>query len=312
MQLTVRTVRRMGKAMMNEVGIYLNCDKSDSVEMAVKCIRYLRRRGIHVALLNHQMEPDGDPGVHIYPKDEFYKKPDCIVVLGGDGTLLSVARASCIYDMPLFGINLGKLGFLTEGEASNYEHLLEALCDGEFFLEKRMMLSSCIHRPNGESKTFLALNDVLVKNTGFRMMDIKAYAGKNGENMIDFFRADGLIIASPTGSTAYSLAAGGPVVAPGTDVMIVNPICPHRLHDRAYVIAAEEDITIRFDERERDIIVSFDGQNIIPIGARDEVVVKKAPYTANLVRLNNVNFYDRLRKKLSDDVLSNISNKDRR
>lgn len=227
------------------------------------------------------VEKQIDPGVSIYSKDEFYKKPDCIVVLGGDGTLLSVARASCIYDMPLFGINLGKLGFLTEGEASNYEHLLEALCDGEFFLEKRMMLSSSIHRPNGKCETFLALNDVLVKNTGFRMMDIKAYAGKEGENMIDFFRADGMIIASPTGSTAYSLAAGGPVVAPGTDVMIVNPICPHRLHDRAYVIAAEEDITIRFDERERDIIVSFDGQNIIPIGARDEVIVKKAPYTAN-------------------------------
>lgn len=299
------------KAVMNEVGIYLNCHKTDSVEMAVKCIRYLRKRDIQVALLNNQMEPDHDPGVKIYSKDEFYKKPDCIVVLGGDGTLLSVARSSCIYNMPLFGINLGKLGFLTEGEASNYESLLAVLCDGESYLEKRMMLSCIIKRYNGAEENHLALNDVLVKNTGFRMMDIMAYAGNEGEDLIDFFRADGLLIASPTGSTAYSLAAGGPVVAPGTDVMIVNPICPHRLHDRAYVIGAEETIAIRFDERERDIIVSFDGQTVVTLKAKDEIIVKKASCTANLIRLNGISFYERLRNKLSDDVLSSISIKDR-
>ncbi|MEG0495642.1 MAG: NAD(+)/NADH kinase [Eubacterium sp.] len=288
---------------MNEVGIYLNLDKKESHEMARKCIVDVREQGLRVALLEDQLKDFGDledPGLVSYSKALFFDVPDCIVVLGGDGTLLSVARRSCLYEMPLFGINLGKLGFLTEGEVSNYKTLLEVLCKGESYLEKRMMLTCKIYRENGDEESYLALNDVLVKNAGFRMMELRAYAG---DNVMDVFRADGLIIATPTGSTAYSLAAGGPVVAPGTDVMIVNPVCPHRLHDRAYVISADEDIHIRFDEKERDIIVSIDGQTIVPIGACDEVVIEKAPYTTNLIRLNGISFYDRLRKKLSDDVV---------
>ncbi|MDO4289498.1 MAG: NAD(+)/NADH kinase [Eubacterium sp.] len=284
---------------MNEVGIYLNCSKAESLTLARQCQAYLKKRGITVAFLKDQIQEDED--ARIYDRQGFFSQPDCLIVLGGDGTLLSVARASCIKAMPLFGINVGKLGFLTEGEAGNYERLLERLIDGEYYVEKRMMLSCRVKRhEDGVSDTYIALNDVLIKNAGFRMMDIKALAG---DAVIDTFRADGLIISSPTGSTAYSLAAGGPVVAPGTDVMVVNPVCPHRLHDRAYVISADEKITARFDPQESDIIVSIDGQTMVAVDARDEVCVERALHTANLIRLNGVSFYERLRNKLSADVL---------
>ena len=283
---------------MNEVGIYLNCSKAESLILARKCQQYLKKRGIAVAFLKDQIEEDDN--ARIYDRQGFFSQPDCLIVLGGDGTLLSVARASCIKAMPLFGINVGKLGFLTEGEAGNYERLLERLIDGEYYIEKRMMLTCTVRRHQGGSDSYIALNDVLIKNAGFRMMDIKALAG---EAAIDTFRADGLIISSPTGSTAYSLAAGGPVVAPGTDVMVVNPVCPHRLHDRAYVLSADEKITARFDPEESDIIVSIDGQTIVAVDARDEVRVERAPHTANLIRLNGISFYERLRNKLSADVL---------
>ncbi len=284
---------------MNEVGIYLNCSKPDSLTMARKCQAYLEKQNITVAFLKDQIQEDAT--ARILDRQGFFSQPDCLIVLGGDGTLLSVARASCIKAMPLFGINVGKLGFLTEGESGNYESLLQRLIDGEFYIEKRMMLNCTVKRhQDGKKDRYIALNDILIKNAGFRMMDIKAVAA---DAVIDTFRADGLIISSPTGSTAYSLAAGGPVVAPGTDVMVVNPVCPHRLHDRAYIIPANEKITTLFDPEESDIIVSIDGQIMVEVDALDEVHVEKAQHTANLIRLNGISFYERLRNKLSADVL---------
>ena len=286
---------------MNEVGIYLNCDKAESVPVAEKCIEYLKKKEIRVALLSSQLSEKNSEGITHYTTDVFFDHPDCIVVLGGDGTLLSVARRSCIHNMPLFGINVGKLGFLTEGEASNYKTLLDNLVHGDFYIEERMMLSCQIFHGNGKKEEYLALNDVLLKNAGFRMMEVRAYVGKA---VMDDFRADGLIIATPTGSTAYSLAAGGPVVAPGTDIMIVNPICPHRLHDRAYIIGADKTIRLKFPKSARDTLVSIDGQTVIPIEGDDRVTIERAAHTTHLIRLNGISFFDRLRKKLSDDALS--------
>lgn len=284
---------------MNEVGIYLNCDKAESVPVARHCIDYLLDKAINVALLSSQLPEENRTGVEHCTTDVFFDRPDCVVVLGGDGTLLSVARRAALYNMPLFGINVGKLGFLTEGEASNYEQLLDNLVQGDFYLEERMMLTCSILRQGHSPEHYLALNDILLKNTGFRMMSARA---RVGEAVMDDFRADGLIIATPTGSTAYSLAAGGPVVAPGTDIIIVNPICPHRLHDRAYIIGADKTILLEFPDNERGLVVSIDGQIVVPIEGTDRVVIERAAHTTHLIRLNGISFFDRLRKKLSDDV----------
>lgn len=282
---------------IKEIGIYLNMDKPDSPALAEKCIAYLLRNGFKTALLEGQMNYP-DEGVIYYPKSLFYRKPDCILVLGGDGTLLFVARKVCFYSIPIFGINLGKLGFLTEGEAGNYEDALKNLSSGQYYIEERMMLSCSIKKENESACFYVALNDVLVKSRGFRMMDIEAKA--NGST-IDKFRADGLIIATPTGSTGYSLAAGGPVVSPQASVMILNPICPHRLHDRSYILPEDEVIRLQFGEREKDIMVTFDGQTTVTITPKDSIKIKKATYCTRLIRLNQMSSYDRLRIKLTSE-----------
>ncbi len=279
----------------NEIGIYLNMDKPDSQVLAEKCMDYLIAHGFKVALLEGQIRSSHNQ-VNYYSKTLFYRKPDCILVLGGDGTLLFVARKVCFYTIPIFGINLGKLGFLTEGEAGNYEETLSNLTSGNAYIEKRMMLSCSIKKRNESACFYVALNDVLIKSRGFRMMDIEAKA--NGST-IDKFRADGLIIATPTGSTGYSLAAGGPVVSPEANVMILNPICPHRLHDRSYILPEDEVINLEFGDREKDIMVTFDGQTTVSITPEDTVKIKKASYCTRLIRLNNMSSYDRLRVKLS-------------
>lgn len=280
-----------------EIGIYLNMDKPDSPALAKKCMDYLICHGFKIALLEGQIKYSHENVVY-YPKNLFYRKPDCILVLGGDGTLLFVARKVCFYSIPIFGINLGKLGFLTEGEAGNYEEALKNLTSGDYYIEERMMLSCSIKKENESACFYMALNDVLVKSRGFRMMDIEA---KAGGSTIDKFRADGLIIATPTGSTGYSLAAGGPVVSPQANVMILNPICPHRLHDRSYILPEDEVINLEFGDREQDIMVTFDGQTTVSITPNDTVKVKKATYCTRLIRLNNMSSYDRLRIKLTSE-----------
>ncbi|MGL4547402.1 NAD(+)/NADH kinase [Eubacterium aggregans] len=285
-------------AVMNEIGIYLNCDKRNSIEMATRCVAYLSTQNVKVVMLSKQLQETGISGVTGYLKDEFFSKPQCIVTLGGDGTLLGAARHASTNGVPLCGINLGKLGFLTEGEAEDLEPVLERLCAGQFTLEPRMMLQCRITFANGLVEEHVALNDVLVKNAGFRMMELRAFID---DEEVDAFRADGLIIASPTGSTAYSLAAGGPVVVPGTQVMLLNPICPHRLHDRAYVVYHKSTIRLEFNQSARDLVVCADGQISVPIGGRDRVEVTTTKRSANLIRISDIGFFDRLRRKLSND-----------
>jgi NAD+ kinase len=287
------------KNKMREIGIYLNMEKEDSLGLSQKCIAFLLDQGMEIALLEGQILYQ-DKAVHYYPKEMFFKNPDCILVLGGDGTLLFVARQCCFSEIPIFGINLGKLGFLTEGEASHYKDTLTNLVKGSYYIEKRMMLNCMIKRKNKQLKEFVALNDVLVRSRGFRMMDIRAYA--NGTR-IDTIRADGLIISTPTGSTGYSLAAGGPIVAPGSKAIILNPICPHRLHDRSYVLPIDDVISLEFGEREKKIAVTIDGQTIISIHPEDEVTIKKSSYFTQLIRLNKMSYFDRLRVKLSNEIL---------
>lgn len=283
---------------MREIGIFLNCDKKNSVEVARECCGILKENGVVPVLLSSQAQEMGLEGTKTYLKDDFYSKPDCILTLGGDGTLLGAARHASAHGVPLCGINLGKLGFLTEGEVSDLGQVLRRLCHGDFTMESRMMLSCQINFSNGKSEHYVALNDVLVKNAGFRMAEL--HASIDGEE-IDTFRADGLIISSPTGSTAYSLAAGGPVMVPGTEVMLVNPICPHRLHDRAYVVARQSTILLTFNKNERNLVVCVDGQISIPIRGGDRVYVMAAERSANLIRISDIGFFDRLRRKLSSD-----------
>jgi len=288
--------------MIQEIGLYLNTDKKESMILAPHCLAYLQDKGMATAVLSDQIEflSDTPKETVQYSYDDFFSLPQAILVLGGDGTLLTVARHACFHAIPILGINLGKLGFLTEGEAAHWRLTLSVLCDGNYYIDQRGMLD-CRHRDcMGVEHHHIALNDVFVRNSDLRMMRVKIDI--DGEEL-DNFRADGLIVATPTGSTAYSLSAGGPVVAPNADVHIVNPVCPHRLHDKAYIVPASSKLQLSFPEKdEQNRVLSVDGQTYIPIQKNDTIHVSKSKFKTTFIRLKESFFYEKLRKKMSTEI----------
>lgn len=278
-----------------EIGLYANTDKPESVKLARECAVDLQKRGIRTSFLSRQADEYFVEGCELLPKDEFFSRPDCIIVLGGDGTLLAVARLASQTGIPLFGINTGKLGFLTEGEGRDFHQLLDSLVSGETWVDPRMMLECTAVLSDGRTESFQALNDVVVRNGCMRMMEFNVRADGQG---LAQFRADGLIVPTPTGSTAYSLAAGGPIIHPAADVITITPVAPQHLHDRPFVLPASTLISMTFQKKEHSVIVSMDGQRQIYVNGEDEILIRKSDRTANLIRLKNSSVYDRIRKKL--------------
>lgn len=283
---------------IKRIGIYANLQKPESIKLARECARQLMEMGIAVYMLEGHSQAYAIEGVRIVPADAFYRDVDLVIVLGGDGTLLNISRQAAREETPLFGINTGKLGFLTEGEGRDFKDLLHELVYGKTLVLPRMMIECTTIGPDG-GKTYLALNDVVVRNAGLRMMEFHVKA--NGE-VLGEYRADGLIVSTPTGSTAYSLSAGGPIVHPGADVLTLTAIAPQRLHDRPFVLPGSTVLEIYFESREHSIVVSMDGQEDVELDGHDILRIKKAPYVTRLVRLHSASVFERIRKKLFLEV----------
>lgn len=222
---------------------------------------------------------------------------DAVVVLGGDGALLHAARQAAPLGVAVLGVNVGRLGFLAEVEASEFPSMLQSLVEGDFRVEERMMVEALLMREERESGSFLALNDVVVARSTFsRIARLEARAG---DAVIGSFPADGLIVATPTGSTAYSLSAGGPIVHPLLDCLVITPICPHSLAARPVVIRPEETVTISVQGPSDELVLTVDGQQSQTMRPTDVVVVRRAPFRARLVRLSGRSPYTVLRQRLS-------------
>lgn len=233
-------------------------------------------------------------------RDELPSCSDLIVVLGGDGTLIGTAArvANAGLDVPILGVNFGSLGFLTEITLPELFPAMESVLNGTAQIESRMMLRAVTLRDGMTFSDRLALNDVVItKGTLSRIIDL---AVEIGDQPVMHVRADGLIIATPTGSTAYNLAAGGPIVHPAVDAVLVTPIAPHMLTNRPIVVRADSEIRVRpaanssYDE----LFVTLDGQTGHSLQANDVVVVQKAPLTVRLVRAETRTYFDVLREKL--------------
>lgn len=223
-----------------------------------------------------------------------YAMMDMILVLGGDGTLLSVAKVASELDIPVVGINLGRLGFLTEIEKDEIKQGLDKLFAGEYVIEERMMLKATM--PNGDEKT--ALNDVVVTraNSILKILEMDVYI--NNE-YVDEFKADGIIIATPTGSTAYSLSAGGPIVDPSLESVIVTPICPHKMYSRTIIVPPEKSITIRCKKTaDNEALVAVDSEILGRLSGNETVVVRLAPKKFKLIRFKDYQFFSVLHNKL--------------
>lgn len=223
---------------------------------------------------------------------------DTLVVLGGDGSLLSAARIAAPLKIPILGVNLGHLGFLSEVEEENVFEAVEAVACGSFRIEQRMMLDAFVER-NGETVgRYTGLNDAVVNKSGFsRMIAVDILVGPE---YVQTVPADGVIVSTPTGSTAYSLSAGGPIVSPLFECLIITPICPHTLYSRSQVIAGNEEVRVVLSSSGGDTVLTVDGQVGHRLRAGDQVRVRRSAHSARFVRLGDHSFYRILREKLRE------------
>ncbi|MGD0789556.1 MAG: NAD(+)/NADH kinase [Terracidiphilus sp.] len=223
--------------------------------------------------------------------------PELVIVLGGDGTLLSVARIFAATGTPILSVNLGFLGFLTEVRLSDLYSTLEGWRDNRHVLDARIMLHAELWRKDEKHSAFRALNEVVVsKGDVARMGDFTVeLEGKK----VARFRADGVIVSTPTGSTAYTLAANGPILTPDVDALVVTPICPHLLTLRPIVVRGDASLTVRIEGVANQALLTLDGQQAVALQLGDEVRCRRSHHTVNLVRLSESGFFEALRSKLS-------------
>jgi len=273
------------------VGLVVKRDRARVRRLAERVVRALRRRGVAVLA-------DADaplPGVPARPKAALAEEADLIVVLGGDGTLLSVARRTGAR-VPLLGINMGELGFLTEVAEEEAMHMLRRVLAGDYEVDRRMTLSAALERGGRAMQRFRALNDVVVSNGALARI-VRCSVSVDGLPFTTY-RADGLIVATPTGSTAYSLSVGGPIVEPTVEVLLVSPISPHTLSNRPVVLRPQAVVRIEIDRGHQDAILTVDGQEGTPLAGGDVVVVRRGRVPVSLVRSPDRTHYDVLRSKL--------------
>jgi NAD+ kinase len=222
---------------------------------------------------------------------------DFIIVFGGDGTLLSVARLENIERIPVLAVNLGSLGFLTEISAGEITAVLEQVFAGSYAIDRRMMLEAMlIQQGNEQGPIFQALNDIVVnKGALARMMDLDTHV--NG-SYLNRFKADGLIICTPTGSTGYSLSAGGPIVYPSLNLFSITPICPHTLTNRPLIISDDSIISVELMSESEDVFITVDGQVGMRMERHDRVVVRKSKKTLSLIKSPFRSYFEILKQKL--------------
>jgi NAD+ kinase len=286
---------------VTRVGIVAKKGLQGAADVLAEIAGWLQARGIQTMFDTDTAVLAGVPSTWpIATRDDLPKHVDLIVALGGDGTLLGMANriAQAGVDVPILGINFGSLGFLTEVTLEEIQPALAAAVDGTAPVERRMMLRGRVLRHSGVVGDRLALNDIVVdRGSMSRIVDMQISAG--GEK-VALVRADGLIVTTPTGSTAYNLAAGGPIVHPAVDALVLTPIAPHTLTFRPIVIAAELEVRIKplVEGGSDELYATFDGQHGVALEAGDEVVIERADQRMTLIRASTRTYFDVLRQKL--------------
>jgi Predicted sugar kinase len=230
------------------------------------------------------------------------KETECIIVVGGDGTLIQAARDTVDKQIPLLGVNLGTLGYLAEIEKQNTDWALDNLMADQYHLEKRMMLKGKAYRGEKKLVEDIALNDIVIGRYGHvRMVNLKIYV--NGE-FLHTYNADGIIVSTATGSTGYSLSAGGPIVAPHSTMLLVTPVAPHTLNSRSIVLSSQDKIEIEVGEGrkldEEKVEVAFDGDAFMRMVTGDKIIIEKADKDTKLLKISNTSFLQVLREKIGN------------
>lgn len=275
------------------VAVLPNLDKRGSAEVVGKLGKLLKSVGIEAYLPENIMGSDFKHA----SDEQIYKLADIIITIGGDGTIIRYAKRAAQDNKPVLGINAGRMGYLANIE-QNELHLLNKLKSGEYFIEKRMMLSISAFENGKVIGEYTALNDAVI-TSGFisRIIDISVGVGGDFIN----YRADGLIVSTPTGSTAYSMSAGGPIIDPLTESLCITPICSHSLSAKPILLGADNVIKIKaYSKKRTDIFLTVDGRKMTAMRPFTEVIIKRSPQFAQLIRLNDRSFYKTLSYKFKD------------
>jgi NAD+ kinase len=283
--VTENTIRR--------VGVVLKTPSTEATELGRKLIGELERRGLEPILDRESATAYGLESS--FTRATLAGHVDLIIVLGGDGTLLSVTRGE-LGDTPVLGINLGYLGFLTEHSVEELFPMVDAVLEGRSTIQRRERLSVTVEMPGGNRLTHYVLNDAVVnKSAVARMVTLEVQV--DGE-LLSRFRADGLIVATPTGSTAYNLSAGGPILYPTLNVIVVTPICPHTLTNRPIVLDLDSVIEVRLESPSEEVYITLDGQEGFPLTTYDVVRIQRCSEPVHLVEQPSRTYFQVLHRKL--------------
>ncbi len=282
------------------IGIIPNTSKENIVQVVSSFSSLLRKYGFEHQLSDSFLEikeklPPEILEINFLPLDELFKQSDLVVSIGGDGTMLTTAHVAINYSTPIMGLNIGKLGFLAEYDLEGIESLLQDLRNYDYLIEERIVLEAdCLRCVD---KKMFSINDVVIDKGGWpKMVEITI---RVDENYVTTFSADGLILATPTGSTGYSLSTGGPVIDPKSDVIALSPISPHTLNMRPIVLASSQKIYINVKSQHSAVYINCDGQRVHSTPPPLDIVIYKSDKKVRLLRTKSINYFKILREKLS-------------
>lgn len=283
---------------MEHFFVITNGSKDKEFKSAKKIKEYLEQRGCFCTIATDYGQDD-TKGFSTDIK-EIPESTQCAIVLGGDGTILQAASDLVSTQLPILGVNLGNLGFLADIEENRLAPSMDKLIANEFVLEERMLLAGRYFDENGEEKRQLALNDIVInKGHYYHLVCVKVYI--NGK-LLDFYIADGVVISSPTGSTGYNLSAGGPVMLPTMEGIIITPVCPHSLNNRSLVVSARDEIVVEIgsvkEEKKDEGILIIDGMVQRTMHTGERIFIQRAEENTRFIKLNGANFLEIFHKKL--------------
>ncbi|MDT4896527.1 MAG: kinase [Acidobacteriota bacterium] len=290
----------MAQSSISRVGVVVKPNQPEALKTTCRLVEWLDARGIKLIgipeLDRDRIEGETGCSIEIVEQEKLAASVDMIVVLGGDGTMIATSRMIGDYDVPVLGINYGTLGYLAEFRVEEMFQALESILTGDYRIDTRVRLAVEVMRGDEILMHSRALNDVVINKSALaRIIEIEA---RMDGHLISGFRADGLIVSTPTGSTAYNLSAGGPVVYPSMNALVITPICPFTLSDRPIVVPDDALIELRLRTPNEEVVLTLDGQVGLPIHPEDRVLIRKSLTTFKIVQPTNRNYFEVLREKL--------------
>lgn len=290
----------MAQPSIKRIGVVVKPHQPDALETLCRLTEWLSERGITLVgspqIERERIEHQTGCAVEVVNENEIARQVDLMLVLGGDGTMIATARLVGDTKVPVIGVNYGGLGYLAEFPLEELFPALDSILAGEYRVQQRLMLSVELWRGLELVTRNRVLNDVVVNKSALaRIVEIEAYLN---EQFVNLFRADGLIVATPTGSTAYNLSAGGPIIFPSMNAVVITPICPFTLSNRPIVVPDDSMIEVRLMTKNEEVALTLDGQVGFPLQAGDRVLIRKSNTAFNLVQPPNRNYFDVLRDKL--------------